>query len=58
MFSAQVLFDFMASRVAPDKRPFQTIIRRLGDTYVEFEPQIFQRLQELVQKGDLRFELQ
>jgi hypothetical protein len=58
MFSAQVLFDFMASRVAPGKRPFQTVIRPLGDTSVEFEPQMFKHLQELVRKEDLRFSLE
>jgi hypothetical protein len=47
----------LASRVAPNKRPFQTVIRRLGDTSVEFEPQVFNHLQELVRKGDLRFDL-
>ncbi|KAJ7926207.1 hypothetical protein B0H13DRAFT_2313777 [Mycena leptocephala] len=54
-FSAEVLFDFVASRVVPGKGPFQSVIRRLGGASVEFEPQTFQKLQELVQKGDLRF---
>jgi hypothetical protein len=56
-FSAQVLFDFMASRVVPGKGPFQTVIHRRDDASIEFEPQTFQQLQALVQKGDLRFDL-
>jgi hypothetical protein len=57
-FSAQVLVDFMASRVAPGKVPFQTVIHRLDDASIEFEPQTFQHLQALVQNGYLRFDLQ
>jgi hypothetical protein len=57
-FSAQLLFDFMASRVSPGKGPFQTIIHRLGYASIEFEPQTFQQLQALVQKGELLFDLQ
>jgi hypothetical protein len=56
-FSAQVLFDFMASRVVPGKGPFQTVIHRLDDASIEFEPQTFHHLQTLVQNGYLRFDL-
>jgi hypothetical protein len=56
-FSTQVLVDFMASRVAPGKVPFQTVIHRLDDASIEFEPQTFQHLQALVQNGYLRFDL-
>jgi hypothetical protein len=54
-FRAQVYLNFIASRVVPDRPPFQSVLSRIGDAVLGVEPEDLQRLSEMVKKGQLRF---
>jgi hypothetical protein len=54
-FRAQVYLNFIASRVVPDRSPFQSVLSRIGDAVLGVEPEDLQRLSEMVKKGQLRF---
>ncbi|KAJ6537618.1 hypothetical protein B0H19DRAFT_1316289 [Mycena capillaripes] len=56
-FRAKMYLDFIASRVQvnPDRVPFQSILRSIGDAKLEFEAEDRQRLLVMVSKGELQF---
>ncbi|KAJ7685792.1 hypothetical protein DFH06DRAFT_1314063 [Mycena polygramma] len=56
-FNAQVLFEFMASRTALGRDPFETVISCFKGVSVEFEPEVSKKISELVIKGTLRFQV-
>ncbi|KAJ7453174.1 hypothetical protein FB451DRAFT_1373894, partial [Mycena latifolia] len=57
-FSAQAYLDFIASRVIPGRAPFHSIIRYFSGTSHELELGLLSELLELVDKGELNFQLE
>ncbi|KAJ7453147.1 hypothetical protein FB451DRAFT_1520288 [Mycena latifolia] len=57
-FSALVYFDFISSRVGPDRTPFHSVLRYFSGTACEVEPVVLSKLLELVDKGELKFQLE
>ncbi|KAJ7453200.1 hypothetical protein FB451DRAFT_1565745 [Mycena latifolia] len=57
-FSAQAYFDFIASRIDSGREPFHSVLRHFPFTSCELEPAVLDKLLELVDKGQLKFQLE
>ncbi|KAJ7121793.1 hypothetical protein C8R43DRAFT_1150892 [Mycena crocata] len=56
-FSADVYFNFVASRIASGEEPFRCGLRYLAYTLNEFDAVVHQKLLDLVQKGEVDFSI-
>ncbi|KAJ7138096.1 hypothetical protein C8R44DRAFT_766819 [Mycena epipterygia] len=56
-FTADIYFDSIASRIAPDRPPFQAVLRRHGCSSYHFDPNVTLKLMDLAETGELQFVL-
>ncbi|KAJ7138115.1 hypothetical protein C8R44DRAFT_868449 [Mycena epipterygia] len=50
-FTAHIYFDFITSRVAPGRPSFQAVLRRHRHSSYHFDPEVAQKLMDLVETG-------
>ncbi|KAJ7706716.1 hypothetical protein B0H17DRAFT_1125565 [Mycena rosella] len=57
-FIADIYFDFVTSRIRTARKPFHNVLRYFSGTSCALEPNLLNRLLELVDKGELNFNLE
>ncbi|KAJ7138101.1 hypothetical protein C8R44DRAFT_975973 [Mycena epipterygia] len=56
-FTAGIYVDFVTSRIAPDRPPFQAFLHPLGVPPDDFDTEVLRELVDLTETGELRFVL-